>query len=90
MFCLIATLLFRKPKPPLPLAQSSTISPGQSLQYTLRFTSSDPSAIQYVSQGGSHQVTVSMTAWSSAAIYSEWVTVSEKLAVGTGVVLVRI
>jgi len=57
-------------------AQSTTIVPGQSLQYTLSFTSYDQSALQYISQGGSHQVTVSMTAWSSAGLYSGWVTVS--------------
>lgn len=57
-------------------AQESMLSPGQSLQYTLRFTSSDPSVLQYLSQGGSHQVTISMNAMSSAGIYSGLVTVS--------------
>jgi hypothetical protein len=57
-------------------ATGSTFSRGQSLEYTLRFTSSHPSDLQYISQGGTHQVTVSVTAWSSSGIYSGWVTAS--------------
>jgi len=57
-------------------AIGSTFSPGQSLQYTLRFSSSNPSDLQYISEGGTHQVTVSVTIWSSSGIYSGWVTAS--------------
>ena len=57
-------------------AQRSTLNPGRPLEYTLRFSSSNPSDLQYVSQGGTHQVTVSITAWSSSGIYSGWVTAS--------------
>jgi hypothetical protein len=63
------------PFPTIP-AMGTTFSRGQTLQYTLRFTSSNPSDLQYISQGGTHQVTVSITAWSSSGIYSGWVTSS--------------
>jgi hypothetical protein len=46
------------------------------LQYTLRFSSSNPSDLQYISEGGTHQVTLSVTTWSSSGIYSGWVTAS--------------
>jgi hypothetical protein len=57
-------------------AQGSTLNPRGPLEYTLRFTSSNPSDLQYISQGGTHRVTVSITAWSSSGIYTGWVTAS--------------
>jgi hypothetical protein len=57
-------------------ATASTITLGQTADYTLRFFSSNPSDLAYISQGGSHQVTVSISAWVSSGIYSGWVTSS--------------
>jgi hypothetical protein len=57
-------------------ATGSTFSPGQTLMYVLRFTTTNPSDLQYISRGGSHQITVSITAWSSSGIYAGWVTAS--------------
>lgn len=49
------------------------LGPGQSVDYVLKFVTTDSADLQYISQGGTHQVSVSITAWVSSGIYSGWI-----------------
>ena len=62
---------------PLVQASGSTFSEDQSMFYTLTFNSNDALAVNHFSQAKDQAITVSITAWVSAGMYSGWVTASD-------------